>query len=194
VSTVSGYLDGKTTDPDVEYDLERRGQQTSVTRETVEEMIAAALNRQTVVRIEAEKALLGQYQNKIAFLERERDEALERIQNLEEDLQEVTMAENKAKVVRDDAMTHLSLKQKEVDDMLAIMEVKEAKVAHLESQLAKIHSLSKTDATIASNTARPDSVCPGYQTDLASHENLPQTGGWGDATAEHSVDSAADIW
>lgn len=75
-------VDAKNTDLDVEHGLvERRGHDTSMTREAVEEMIAtalAALNTQTAVRTENDKGRLDQYHKKIAVLEHQRDEALER--------------------------------------------------------------------------------------------------------------------
>jgi hypothetical protein len=74
----------------------------------------------------------------------------------------------------------------ELNDVLA---TKEAKIAHLESQLTKIHSLSKSDETVASISARPEA-----RTAWGSYENLPQTTGWGDATAAQEVDGAADTW
>ena len=172
--------DAGSTDPDVEYGPERRGQQTSLTRETVEEMIAAALDRaslnpRTVVDSEAEQALLDQYQKKIACLEHQRDEDLVKIQNLKHDLEknlhEVTLAKSKAVAAREsDATVQIARKQDELDVVLAAMKVMEAKVAHLESQLAKIHSLSESDVIIASTSARPDD-----QAELASHKSLPQT-------------------
>lgn len=196
-----------------------------MTRETVEEMIAAALNRvslnpRTAVDSEAEQALLDQYQKKIAVLEKERDETFKEIANLEcqrdgafaatkilsrekdealekiaalekkgdEDrvkiqylkddlkktLHEVTWAKSKAVAAwESDATVEIARKQDELDVVLAAMKAVEAKVAHLESQLAKIHSLSESDAIIASTSTRPDDD----QAELASQKSLPQTEG-----------------
>ena len=51
----------------------------------------------------------------------------------------------------DGAVTKIQRKQKEYDDMLA---AKEAKIAHLESKLAKIHSVALTSARL--DSARPE--------------------------------------
>ena len=210
-------VDAKNTDLDIEHGLaDRRGHDTSMTRETVEEMIAAALSRaalnpRTVARTENDKGRLEQYQKKIAVLEHQRDEALQRnavvedehLQDLEkikvladerdeafetikvlqterdEALDKADQAEIdvhnawvKADKIWDDASTKVGDKQKELNDMLAIIEAKEAKVAHLESQLAKIHSLSKNDETVVSSSARPDSAGSEDRTELASHDNI----------------------
>lgn len=210
-----------------------------MTRETVEGMIAAALDRaslnpRTAVDSEAEQALLVQYQKKIAVLENERDETFKKIANLEgqrdgafaateilsrekdeaiekiaalekqrdedhatiqaldegleEALHKVTLAEDKVIAASWDG-AKLRHKQQDLDDMRAFMESREAKVTHLESQLAKIHSLSKSDETVDSTSLRP-----GVPAAWGSHENLPQASGWGDLTASNSVDGAADVW
>lgn len=84
---------------------------------------------------------------KIMALEKERDNALER----------ATMAEN-------DAEKEIRRCQKEADDMLA---AKEVKIAHLESKLAIIQSVLKSDGTAASTSARGED-----RTELPSQEEM----------------------
>ncbi|KAH7179135.1 uncharacterized protein B0J16DRAFT_386959 [Fusarium flagelliforme] len=197
--------------------VDRRGHDTSMTRETVEEMIAAALSRaalypRTAARTENDKGRLDQYQTKIVVLEHQRDEALGKITALEnerdealksnkvlsdehaEDLvtiraleykvnelrSEVTLVDNQSEAIWDEANAQIDFKQKEFNDMLA---TKEAKIAHLESQLAKIHSLSKSDETVVLTPARPDSASTDDRTDRRVGDH------WGKDTS-----GTADYW
>ncbi|RBR25190.1 uncharacterized protein FIESC28_02098 [Fusarium coffeatum] len=180
--------------------VERHGHDASMTRETVEEMIAAALSRaalnpRTAVLNENDQGHFDQYQKKIAVLEHQRDEALEKVKALENErdgplskiavlekerdealskitglekerdevLSQVEDAEIDAQQAWDYANMRINRKQKRFDNILAI---KEAKIARLESQLANLHSLSNSDATVASTTARPED-----RTELASQED-----------------------
>ena len=83
-----------------------------MTRETVEEMIAAALGRaalnpRTALLAKNDKWRLDQCQKKIEVLEHQCDEALEKIKTLENErdaaLERVTVAENEAEEAWEDA-------------------------------------------------------------------------------------------
>ncbi|KAJ4135200.1 hypothetical protein NW768_004821 [Fusarium equiseti] len=185
--------------------VERHGHHTFMTRETVEEMITAALNRQAVVRTEKENELLYEVQKKVAVLEHQRDEALEKNAVVEDEhfealekikifenerdeaLEQVTEAERDVEIAGEYVKKELALKQKEFDDMLA---TKEAKIAHLESQLAKIHSLSKSDEPVTSTSARPED-----RSEFVPIEEFSQKGGcWGKVALDQDCGGQADHW
>ena len=222
----------------------------AVTRENVEEMIAAALDRQMVIRTQTDEKGLDQYQKKIAVLENERDETSKKIANLEgqrdgafaatkilsrekdealgkiaalekerdealesnkvlsaehaeglvtiralgdkvSELRDViTLVDNQNEAIWDEANAKIELKQKELDSMLATMGAKEAKVTHLELQLAKIHSLSKSDETVISTS---DLAGSEDGTDLASHNNI-SPGTWVDPWPRSNVKWETGSW